>query len=122
MSCTGSFDALPVETPFPGVRRRTFSSEQATIAEYAFDAGARFPRHHHPQEQVTLVREGDVELVAGDRRERLAVGAWSVVAGGVEHGITAGDRGARFLVLLVPRRLPDDTLTLTDPTTSTEGA
>jgi quercetin dioxygenase-like cupin family protein len=117
MSSEGSFDALAVETPFPGVRRRTFSSRQATIAEYAFDAGARFPRHHHPQEQITLIREGDVELVAGDRVERLGAGAWSVLAGGVEHGITAGERGARFLVVLVPRRSPDDAITLADPTT-----
>jgi quercetin dioxygenase-like cupin family protein len=108
MSSTGSFEALPVETPFPGVRRRTFSSEHATIAEYAFDAGARFPLHHHPQEQTTVVLEGDLELIADGRSQQLSAGAWSVVAGGVEHGITAGGGGARFLVVLVPRRSLDD--------------
>jgi quercetin dioxygenase-like cupin family protein len=108
MSSSGSFDALAPETPFPGVRRRTFSSEHAAIAEYSFDAGARFPLHHHPQEQTTLVVEGEVELVADGRHERLAPGAWSVVPGGVEHGITAGERGARFLVVLVPRRAPGE--------------
>jgi quercetin dioxygenase-like cupin family protein len=104
MSSEGNFDALGVETPFPGVHRRTFSSQQATIAEYTFDAGARFPRHHHPQEQITLIRDGDVELVAGDRVERLGAGAWSVLAGGVEHGITAGADGARITAIVVPRR------------------
>jgi quercetin dioxygenase-like cupin family protein len=107
MSSTGSLDALPVETPFPGVRRQTFSSESATVAEYSFDPGARFPLHHHAQEQVTLVLEGDLELVADGRRQRLTAGAWSVVPGRVEHGITAGGRGARFLIVLVPRREPD---------------
>lgn len=104
MSSEGSLDGLAVETPFPGVRRRTFSSQQATVAEYSFDPGARFPLHRHAQEQTTLVLEGDVELVADGRRERLAAGDWSVLAGGVEHGIRAGARGARFLALLVPRR------------------
>jgi quercetin dioxygenase-like cupin family protein len=116
MSSAGSLDALPAETPFPGVRRRTFSSEHATIAEYSFDAGARFPLHHHPQEQTTLVLEGDLELVADGRHQRLTAGAWSVVACGVEHGIIAGGRGARFLVVLVPRRSPDDAPTLSAPT------
>jgi quercetin dioxygenase-like cupin family protein len=100
------------------VRRRTFSSEQSTVAEYVFDPGARFPLHRHDQEQITLVLEGDVELVADGRRQRLTAGAWSVVDGGVEHGITAGERGAHFLVVLVPRRSPDDALTLTDPGTT----
>jgi quercetin dioxygenase-like cupin family protein len=117
MSSTGSFDALPIEEPFPGVCRRTFSSEQATVAEYVFDPGARFPLHRHDQEQITLIREGDVELVADGRRQRLTTGAWSVIAGGVEHGIIAGRRGARFLAVLVPRRAPDEALAFTDPTT-----
>jgi quercetin dioxygenase-like cupin family protein len=116
MSSAGSFDALPMEEPFPGVRRRTFSSEQATVAEYVFDPGARFPLHRHDQEQITLVRAGDVELVADGRRQRLAAGAWSVIAGGVEHGITAGRGGARFVAVLVPRRAPDEALAFSDPT------
>ncbi len=120
MSADGSLDGLPVETPFPGVRRRTFSSRQATVAEYSFDPGAHFPLHHHGQEQITLVQEGDLELVADGRDQRLAAGDWSVVAAGVEHGIQAGARGARFLAVLVPRRSPDDPYTLSDPTTTTE--
>jgi quercetin dioxygenase-like cupin family protein len=116
-SSAGSFDALPMEEPFPGVCRRTFCSEQATVAEYVFDPDARFPLHRHDQEQITLVREGDLELVADGRRQRLAAGAWSVIAGGVEHGITAGRGGARFLAVLVPRRAPDEALAFTDPTT-----
>ncbi len=120
MSTQGSFDGLAVETPFPGVRRRTFSSQQATVAEYSFDPGARFPLHRHPQEQVTLVHEGDLEFSADGRSQRLSQGDWSVVAGGVEHGIRAGPRGARFLAVLVPRRSLDDPYTLTDPTTTTE--
>jgi quercetin dioxygenase-like cupin family protein len=116
MSSAGSFEALPVQTPFPGVRRRTFSSKQATVAEYSFDAGARFPLHRHTPEQTTLVLEGDVELVADGQAQMLAAGAWSVLPGGIEHGITAGPHGARVLVVLVPRRSPDDAVTLTTTT------
>jgi unsaturated pyranuronate lyase len=120
MSTEGSLDGLPVETPFPGVRRRTFSSLQATVAEYSFDPGARFPLHRHVQEQITLVQEGDVEFTADGRSQQLSPGEWSVVAGGVEHGIRAGARGARFLAVLVPRRSADAPYTLSDPTPTTE--
>ena len=72
--------------------------------------------HQHPQEQITVLRRGEVELTAGGRVSRLGPGEWSVVAGGVEHGITAGGRGASFLAILVPRRGPDEAITLTDTT------
>ena len=101
---SGRFDNLAAEEPYPGVRRRTVQSEHATVAEYAFEPGASFPLHEHPQEQVTLVLEGDVDLSAGGATERLAAGAWSVVPGGVEHGVTAGAGGARIVALVVPRR------------------
>jgi quercetin dioxygenase-like cupin family protein len=114
MSREGSLDGLPVETPFPGVRRRTFSSQHATVAEYSFDPDACFPLHRHAQEQITLVLEGDVELVADGRSERLGEGDWSVLAADVEHGIRAAASGARFLAVLVPRRSPDEPYTLSD--------
>ena len=50
----------------------------------------------------------------------LEAGAWSVVAGGVPHGITAGAAGATFLAILVPRRDPGEAYTLTDSTTASE--
>jgi quercetin dioxygenase-like cupin family protein len=104
MTRTGRFDDLAAEEPQPGVRRRTVQAEHATVAEYVFESGASFPVHSHPQEQVTLVLEGDVELTADGRTERLAAGAWSVVPGGVEHGVRAGADGARFVAVVVPRR------------------
>jgi quercetin dioxygenase-like cupin family protein len=111
----GHLDDLAAETPFPGVRRRTFSSAAATVAEYTLDPGARFPLHRHPEEQITLVHAGEIVLVAGGREVRQAAGGWSVVPGGVEHGIRAGAPGARFLILVVPRRERSDAYTLTDP-------
>src|SRR4051794_41809039 len=87
MTRTGRFDEVEAEQPYPGVRRRTVQAEQATVAEYAFEPGATFPLHSHPQEQVTLVLEGEVELTAGGPGERLAASAWAIVPGGGAHGL-----------------------------------
>jgi quercetin dioxygenase-like cupin family protein len=108
----GSLESLPVAEPFPGLRRRSFDSAGATVNEYAFEPGARFPLHRHPQEQVTLVLEGEVEMTIDGRVSTLAAGAWSVVAPDVEHSITAGPQGARILAILVPRRSAADAYTV----------
>ena len=114
MSTHGSFDSLPVEEPYPGLRRRTFDSAGATVNEYTFAPGARFPQHRHPQEQITLVLEGEVTLTVEGSSSELAAGAWSVVAPGIEHGITAGSGPARILAIVVPRRETADAYTVVE--------
>jgi quercetin dioxygenase-like cupin family protein len=104
MTRAGRFDDIAAEEPYPGVRRRTVQAAQATVADYALEPGASFPLHSHPQEQVTLVLEGEVELTADGRSERLGAGAWSIVPGGVTHGVRAGADGARIVAVVVPRR------------------
>ena len=61
MNQLGTFERLPIEEPFPGLRRRTFDGSGATVNEYCFEPGASFPLHRHPQEQITLVVDGTVE-------------------------------------------------------------
>ncbi len=111
----GTFDELPVDEPYPGLRRRAFDSAGATVTEYRFEPGARFPLHRHPQEQITLIAEGDVEMTTEGKVSRLGTGAWSVVGPDVEHGITAGSEGARILAIVVPRRSGPDALTVVEP-------
>jgi len=108
----GTFDALELDEPWPGVRRRAFDTEHATVTGYEFEPGAEFPLHSHPQEQITLVQEGDVELTADGETHRLGPGAWSVVAPGVVHGVRAGAEGARFVAIVVPRRATRNSYTV----------
>jgi quercetin dioxygenase-like cupin family protein len=100
----GRFDEIGPETPYDGIARRVMTTAKATVQEYCFDPGATFPLHHHPQEQITLVLEGAVSFSADRQTHELSAGAWSVVPGDVEHGITAGPAGARFIAILVPAR------------------
>jgi quercetin dioxygenase-like cupin family protein len=104
----GRFADLAHEEVYPGVVRRSFSSDKATVTSYEFAPGATFPQHRHPAEQVTLVQEGEVLFTVDGEQERMGPGTWSVVAGGVEHGITAGEQGARFVAIVSPRRERSD--------------
>ena len=104
MTELGSFSELPAEEPYAGLQRRTFDALGATVNEYRFEPGARFPVHSHPQEQITLIEEGEVELTVRDDVQILSAGDWSVVDGDVPHGIKAGEAGARIVAIIVPRR------------------
>ena len=113
MSVVGSFAELAAEEPFPGVRRYAFDTEHATVTRYEFEPGATFPLHRHPQEQITLIEAGDVAFTIGGAVERLGPGGYSVVGADVEHGITAGAAGARFVALVIPARAASDAYTVT---------
>lgn len=105
---TGSFADLETEEPFPGVRRKALSTERLTVSRYAFEPGATFPLHSHPQEQLTVVEQGVVAMTIGGSERRLEAGGWSVVDPGVVHGITAGADGARILAIVSPARVSAD--------------
>jgi quercetin dioxygenase-like cupin family protein len=104
----GSFADATREEAFPGVHRAAFSSLHSTVTSYVFDPGASFPMHSHPQEQILLVQEGDVTFtVAGDPLA-LAPGDWAVVEPEIEHGLTAGEQGARIVAVVTPKRSAPD--------------
>jgi quercetin dioxygenase-like cupin family protein len=110
---TGSFDRLERVEVFAGVERETFTTPEATVSRYTFAPGASFPIHHHAQEQITLVEEGSVSMTIAGQAHVLDSGEWSVVAPDVEHGITAGDDGARIVAVVVPARERPDEYELT---------
>jgi quercetin dioxygenase-like cupin family protein len=101
---SGSFERLDADEPYPGVTRRSFSSQHATVTSYTFEPGASFPRHQHPQEQITIVERGEVRFTVGETVHELHPGDWSVVPADVEHGLEATGEGAEILAVIVPRR------------------
>jgi quercetin dioxygenase-like cupin family protein len=111
---TGSFASLAVEEPYAGLRRRTFDTTGATVNEYRFEPGAAFPLHRHPEEQITLVTDGEIELTAAGEVTSLGIGDWSVIPGEVEHGIRAGAAGAGIVAIIVPRRASPSAYTLAE--------
>jgi len=79
-------DRLPIEEVRPGVTRQSFSTGRMTFIRYRYRPGTVFPVHSHPQEQMTLVVEGEIEFTFEDRTERLAEGQALVLPLGLPHG------------------------------------
>lgn len=92
------------DAPFPGVRRRTYQTVHATVTSYEFEPGGRFPMHSHPEEQITVFLEGEMEVTVDGKVSVHGPGETVVLPGGVAHGMRSLAGGAQFLAIIVPRR------------------
>ena len=96
-------DQLPVREIFPGLRARLVHTDRVTHSWVDVDAGASFPEHQHPHEQVVNVLSGELELVVEGEVHRLRGGMSCVIAPNARHsgrGITA----CRVLDTFAPAR------------------
>jgi quercetin dioxygenase-like cupin family protein len=98
------------DSPFPGIERTTVDTAKATIVEYQFSPGARFPTHHHAQDQITVVLAGSVYFDGAEEQRQLSGGEWMSTPSGEPHGIHVGEESATFLAILVPPRAPSEGL------------
>lgn len=76
---------VPLREIFPGFRARIVHSERTSESWVEVDAGASFPEHHHPHEQVVNVLDGELELTCGGEVHRLTAGQVFVIPPNVPH-------------------------------------
>ena len=90
--------ALAVVERLPGWRGRIFHSANMTFAHYEFDAGSTIHEHHHEQEEVWNVIEGELEVsIAGERR-RAGAGQVAIVPPNTPHSVRALTDGRAIVV------------------------
>lgn len=76
---------LPVKEPRPGWRGRFFHSDHMTFAYYDIAPGSDVHTHHHSQEEVWHVIEGELELVVDGVTSVVRAGDAAVVPADVAH-------------------------------------
>lgn len=75
-------------SPLPGWSGRFFHSQNMTFALWDIDAGAAdLHEHHHPQEEVWNVVEGEVVLALEGQERRLGPGDAAVVPPETRHSV-----------------------------------
>ena len=89
----------------PGWRGRYFDSPSMTFAHYEFDAGASIHEHHHPQEEVYEVIEGELELTVSGVTRRISPGHVAIVPPNTPHSVKAISSG-KVIVVDYPLRKP----------------
>jgi quercetin dioxygenase-like cupin family protein len=100
-----AFADLNVTSARPGVERRVFSGDRATLAFTTLDPGhSPFP-HSHAHEQIVYMLSGRARFVVGDEETILGPGDMLVVPPNVEHHAeTLGEEPALDLSVFAPRR------------------
>lgn len=87
----------------PGWKGRYFHSDKMTFAHYEFTKGASIHEHHHPQEEVYEVLEGELEVTIEGKTETARPGVVAIVPSGAKHSIKALSDG-RAIIVDYPRR------------------
>ena len=78
-------DHLPVREIFPGLRARLIHSDRVSHSWVDIDAGATFPEHAHPHEQIVSMIAGELELVVDGVAHRLTPGEVFVIPPDARH-------------------------------------
>lgn len=96
-------NTIPVREIFPGLRARLIHTDRVSHSWVEVDAGASFPEHQHPHEQIVSVLEGELELIVEGVAHRLTPGLVFVIPPNARHsgsGVTA----CRVLDAFAPAR------------------
>jgi quercetin dioxygenase-like cupin family protein len=80
-----SFDALDRSEEMPGYLGAFLHGEHMTVTNWEVDAGATFPEHAHPHEQISIVVEGEFELTLDGETDVLKPGRIAVIPPETPH-------------------------------------
>jgi len=80
-----SLDELDASEEMPGYVGRFLHGEEMTMARWDVEAGASFPTHSHPHEQLSIVVEGRFELTIEGDTHVLESGRVAVIPSGAVH-------------------------------------
>jgi quercetin dioxygenase-like cupin family protein len=94
---------LKVVQRLPGWRGRSFNSLNMTFVHYEFDAGASIHRHHHEQEEVWNVLEGELEVTIDGVAQVARAGMVAITPPNTPHSVRALTAG-RAIVVDTPLR------------------
>ena len=73
----------------PGFFGKMIHGEKTTLAFFQIKKGSILKEHHHPNEQITHILEGDLEMTIGGEKMIFTAGTAQVIPSGVPHSATA---------------------------------
>ena len=82
-------EEMRASEPLPGWKGRFWRSDSMSFAQYAIDAGASIHEHHHPNEEVWIVLEGELEVTIDGVKQVAGPGTVAVVPLDARHSVRA---------------------------------
>jgi quercetin dioxygenase-like cupin family protein len=90
--------SLPVFERLPGWFGRYFHTANMTFAHYDFKRGATIHEHHHPEEEVYEVIEGEFEVTIDGAAAVARPGTVALVPANARHSVRALTDGKVIIV------------------------
>ncbi len=100
----GPADERPLYELAAGVTHRPVFGQNLMLNFIAHAPGTGSPPHAHPEEQMGLVLEGEIDFTIGDQTRVLRKGCVYVIPTNVPHGGWAGPEGCLLLDVFSPPR------------------
>lgn len=69
----------------PGFLGAFMHTDNMTVTNWSVEAGATFPQHSHPHEQISIVVEGEFELTIEGKTDVLHQGRIAIIPSGASH-------------------------------------
>lgn len=94
---------------FNGIKIRAIYGEAISVSILEFPPFAKIPPHRHPNEQIGIVEEGELEYTIGDHSMLCRKGTAFVIPPNTTHSaIVVSDTPARIVdIFAPPRRIPE---------------
>ena len=73
----------------PGITGYYAHGDKLTFGYVELNEGASIPLHHHIQEQITFIIEGQLDMVIGNENCTLTAGMYHVIPGDMPHSAIA---------------------------------
>jgi quercetin dioxygenase-like cupin family protein len=98
-----SLDKLPLQELIKGGFVGSIQTENLTIAYTDMKAGVEIPLHHHTEEAVDIILEGELEMQVGETTQVLKHGMISSVPSNTQHRARA-ITGCKVVTIFYPQR------------------
>lgn len=87
-----------------GLFFRPVFAQNLSLNSVTFPPHSGFPSHVHPEEQVSIVREGEMKITVGDTRQIVRPGHVIIIPPNVAHAGRTSDSACRLIDIFSPPR------------------
>ena len=97
-------DELDALSLVPGLEFRPIATDSVMANFVTFEPESPAPTHHHAEQQIAIILEGELHFTVGEEHRVMRVGDCVVIPPNVPHGGAAGPEGCRALDVFTPPR------------------
>lgn len=94
-----------------GITIKAIYGEKMSASFLDLPAFSRIPTHHHPNEQIGIVLEGELQYTIGEETKLCGKGTAFVIPPNVPHAIVVSEKRAKLVDIFTPQREVTEPLT-----------